>query len=76
VADPFFLPSSFCDVRTKCRPVDEDECERVTSLYDVADMAYCSPLLREFSRAAAKRSPSPPIKPSASRADQLLRSVT
>jgi hypothetical protein len=31
-------------------PLAKMSAERVTSLYDVADAAYCSPLLREFSR--------------------------
>ena len=31
-------------------PLAKMSAERVTSLYDVADSAYCSPLLREFSR--------------------------
>lgn len=31
-------------------PLAKISAERVTSLYDVADSAYCSPLLREFSR--------------------------
>jgi len=32
-------------------PLAKMSAARVTSLYDVADAAYCSPLLREFSRA-------------------------
>lgn len=31
-------------------PLAKMSAERVTSLYDIADSAYCSPLLREFSR--------------------------
>jgi len=31
-------------------PLAKMSAERVTSLYDVADAAYCSPLLRQFSR--------------------------
>jgi hypothetical protein len=31
-------------------PLAKISAERVTSLYDVADSAYCSPLLRQFSR--------------------------